>query len=186
VNGVVPSIVRTGGGMLVAAALGLLPACGPIVVDHTPQGNILDADTEDLEGGLGHWQAWYSTDLSRSTSGARRGRASLRIEITASDGWGVQLNNWPGFEAAPGPHRIELWARLADGSALDLEASVHWRDDAGKDLDSSVVTARPDRNWQRFGSDLVAPVGTIRVWVEITGSEGGPGDALEVDEIFVL
>jgi len=186
VKGAAPSIVRVGAGALIAAALGALPACGPVVVDHTPEGNILDADTEDLEGGLGHWQAWYATDLSRSTGGARRGRASLRIAITASDGWGVQLDNWPGFGAAPGPHRVELWARIAAGSALDLDTSVHWRDDAGKDLESRVVTARPGGDWEKVGSDLVAPLGTTRVWLEITGSEGRAGDALEVDEIFVL
>jgi len=192
VNGVVPSVVRVGAGAVIAvmavmaAALGALPACGPIVVDHTPAGNILDTDTEDLEGGLGHWQAWYSTEIARSTDGARRGRASLRIGITASDGWGVQLDNWPGFGAAPGPHRVELWVRIAAGSALDLDASVHWRDDSGKDLETSVVMTRPDGTWQRFGDDLIAPVGTTRVWLEITGGEGRPGDALEVDEIFVL
>jgi hypothetical protein len=167
-------------------ALGALSACGPATVDHTPAGNLLDADTEDLEGGLGHWQAWYSTHVTRSTDSARRGRASLRIAITAPDGWGVQLDNWPGYPATPGRHRIELWARTATGSALDLNVSLRWRNEAGADLQTDVVKLRPDGAWQSAGRDLDAPSATTRVSIELTGHEGGPGDTLEVDEVFVL
>lgn len=172
------------GGLLVA--LGALPACGPATADHTPAGNLLDADTEDLEGGLGHWQAWYSTTVTRSLDGARRGRASLHIAITAPDGWGVQQDNWPGFPAAPGRHRAELWARAASARALELAASIRWRDEAGADLQTSMVRAVLDGTWRAFGQDLEAPSGTTRLGVQLTGDEGGPGDAVEVDEILML
>jgi len=176
--------------LVVAAGLivlwGTLPACGPIAADHTPTGNLLDADTEDLEGGLGHWHAWYSTDISRSFEGAQRGRASLHIAITAPDGWGVEQDNWPGFPAAPGRHRAELWARAASGRALDLAASIRWRDDAGADLQTTVVRAALDGTWRSFGQDLEAPSGTTRIAVQLTGGEGGRGDTVEVDEILIL
>jgi hypothetical protein len=168
-----------------ASALSLLPACGPASVDHTPTGNILDPDTQSLEESIGHWQPWYSTDVARSTAGAQRGLASLQIEVTAPFGWGVQLDNWPGFPAAPGRHRAELWARAVSGSALELIVSVRARDDSG-DLESRALRLRLDRSWRKLGGDFMAPPGTTRIAIELTGVEGKPGDAIQVDEIFVL
>jgi hypothetical protein len=164
----------------------VLAACGPATVDHTPTGNLLDIDTQSLEESVGHWHAWYSTDITRSTGGAQRGNASLRIEVTEPFGWGVELDNWPGFPAAPGLHRTELWARSVSGSALVLVVTVHWRNESGDDLDKMELRLPLDRSWQKLGRDLTAPSGTKRLWVELTGSEGEPGDAIEVDEIFVL
>lgn len=171
---------------LAVAALCALPACGTATIDHTPQGNILDADTQSLEGGLGHWQAWYSVDVSQSTDSAQSGRASLRIDVTDPFGWGAQLDNWPGFAAGPGDHRVELWARAAAGSGLELRASVHWKTESGEDLHSEELRSPLDGAWRKLERDLPAPSGTKRVTLELTGVEGGPGDAVEVDEIFVL
>jgi hypothetical protein len=181
-----PAIPTAATAVVAAVALGVLPACGPAVVDHTPVGNILDTDTQSLEGGLGHWQAWFSTDVGRSTDDPHRGQASLRITVTAPDGWGVELDNWPGFPATPGNRHIDLWARAASGSALDLEVSIRWRNDAGGDLQTDELHMRPNDTWQPIGRDLTAPTGTSRASLELTGSEAGPGDALEVDEIFLL
>jgi len=166
--------------------LGASSGCGASTVDHTPVGNLLDADTEGLEGGLGHWEVWYSADVARTTADARRGDASLRISVTAPDGWGVQLDNWPGFSAAPGRHHVDLWVRAVSSRALDLAAAVRWRDDAGNALQTDVVRVRPSSGWQSSSRDLTAPTGTTRAAIELTGSEGGPGDVLDVDEIFLL
>jgi hypothetical protein len=181
-----PSAGFTLRALFAAGAPCVLFACGPKTVDHTPDGNLLDVDTQSIEGSVGHWQAWYSTDVTRSTHGAQNGQASLRIEITERFGWGVSLDNWPGFPAAPGRHRAELWARSVAGSALDLSVSLYFRDESGGDLDKTVVRMPLDRSWRKLGSDLTAPSGTMRVWVELTGGEGEPGDAIEVDEIYVL
>jgi hypothetical protein len=169
-----------------ASALWALPACGTATIDHTPQGNILDADTQSLEGGVGHWQAWYSVDVSRATDAAQRGSASLRIDVTDPFGWGAQLDNWPGFAAGPGEHRVELWARAVSGSALELEVSVHWKTESGEDVQAEDLRAPLDTAWRKLERDLLAPSGTKRVTLELTGVEGDPGDAVEVDEIFVL
>ena len=167
-------------------ALSLLPACGPAVLDHTPAGNILDSDTQSLEGGIGHWHAWFSTDVERDTADPHRGDASLRITVTAPNGWGVELDNWPGFPAVPGSHHVDLWARAASGSALDLVVSVVWRNDAGDDLQTDMLSTRPTSSWEPVGRDLIAPIVTTRAGLELTGSEAGPGDAVDVDEIFLL
>jgi hypothetical protein len=164
----------------------LLTGCGPTLIDHTPAGNLLDADTAGVEGGIGHWEAWYSVDVARTTADARRGRASLRITVTAPDGWGVQLDNWPGFPAAPGRHHVDLWVRAVSNTALDLEASIRWRDDAGGALQTDVVRVRPNETWQQGGRDLTAPAGTTHAALELTGSQGGPGDSVDLDEIFLL
>lgn len=171
---------------LIALLLTVLSACDPAAVDHTPEGNILDSDTESLEGGVGHWEMWYATKLARSTERPHRGQASLRIAITAPDGWGVQFDNWPGFAATAGPHHLDLWVRTAAGSALDLAATVRWRNEAGNDLQTDALRARPSGAWQAFGRDLTAPAGTTRAALEVTGSEGGAGDAIDLDEIFLL
>jgi hypothetical protein len=168
------------------SAICALSACGPVAVDHTPTGNILDVDTQSFEGGVGHWQAWYSTDIERSTEAAQRGLSCLRIEITALFGWGVQLDNWPGFHASPGPHRAELWARAVSGSALTLTASIHSRNESGDDLQSSEARMPLERAWRKLGRDFTAPPGTARIFLELTGADGEPGDAIQVDEIFVL
>jgi hypothetical protein len=183
------AVAATGGGparTVAVAALGILSGCGATIVDHTPAGNLLAADTAGLEGGIGHWEAWYSVDVARTTADARRGRASLRIAVTAPDGWGVQLDNWPGFPAAPGRHHVDLWVRAVSSTALDLEASIRWRDEAGGALQTDVVRVRPNDTWQPGDRDLIAPAGTTRAALELTGSEGGPGDRVDVDEIFLL
>jgi hypothetical protein len=169
-----------------AAALLGLSGCGGTTIDHTPEGNILDADTQSLEGGLGHWQAWYSVKVSRATGAAQRGQASLRIEVTDPFGWGAQFDNWPGFAAGPGDHRVELWGRAVSGSGLELKVSIHWKTESGDDLHAEEVRAPLNGAWQKLQRDLLAPSGTKRVTIELTGGEGDPGDALEVDEIFLL
>jgi hypothetical protein len=181
-----PSPAITAAATAAAAALATLPACGPTGLDHTPAGNILDADTESIEGGLGHWYMWFSTDLARTTDRPRRGLASMRVTVNKPYGWGVQLDNWPGFPAAPGDHHVDLAVRAAAGSALDLEVAIRWRNTAGDDLQTDVLRVRPDDAWQLIGRDLTAPAGTTRAAIELTGSEGDPGDAIDVDEIFLL
>lgn len=172
--------------VVAAASLSALSACGTTTIDHTPQGNILDADTQSLEGGLGHWQAWYSVDVSRASDGAQRGRGSLRIDITDPFGWGAQFDNWPGFAAGPGDHRAELWARAVSGSGLELKVSVRWKTESGEDLYTEELRAPLDGTWRKLERDLLAPSGTKRVTLELTGGDGDPGEALEVDEIFLL
>lgn len=171
---------------LAATALGLGSGCGPAVVDHTPSGNLFDADTESLEGGLGHWETWFSTSVARTDEDAQRGHASLRITVTAPYGWGVGLDNWPGFSARPGLHRLDVWARSVSGRALDLTSSIRWRNEAGDDLQTDMVQSRLGAPWTPAGRDLTAPPGTTRATIELTGSEGGPGDTIDVDEIFLL
>lgn len=173
-------------GSLAWALLGSLTACGPTVVDHSPTSNLLDADTSSLEAGAGHWDAWYATTISRDPDAARQGEAGLRIEITEPYGWGVTLDNYPGFRATPGAHRATFWARAVRGSSLKVELKVSWRDATGEEIQAqSLVSPVLGADWVNTRLEMVAPANAERLGVELTGDEGAPGDVLEVDEVFV-
>ncbi|MFY0564103.1 hypothetical protein ACN28E_09655 [Archangium lansingense] len=168
------------------ALLGSLTACDPAVVDHSPTSNLLDAETASLEAGVGHWTAWYGTKISRAPGAARQGEASLRIELTEPYGWGVALDNYPGFPATPGAHRATFWARAVRGSSLRVEMRVSWRDARGEELQAHRLAGPVlGADWVNARLEMVAPANAERVSVDLTGSEGDPGDALEVDGISI-
>jgi len=146
--------------------------------------NLLDADTSTIEGSLGHWVPWFSSAASRSTAQAHGGAASMQVDVTAPYGWGVQLNNWPGFAASPGPMRISFWARLRRGSA-GATMSVDWRNAAGTAIRTDTISVRRlTTTWQQASAGVVAPPGTARVTVELTG-RGAAGHSLFLDDIVV-
>lgn len=159
--------------------------CEPAVIDHSPDSNLFDADSASLEGGLGQWAGWYSAEVSRSAEAARAGEAGLRVEVTAPYGWGVQLDNWPGLAAAPGLHRASFWVSAAQG-APPVELRLTWRDGNAESLGSEVLTSpEVSTQWVRTVAEVTAPAGTEHVSVDLTGSEGAPGDLIDLDA-FVL
>ncbi|WP_241758617.1 hypothetical protein [Pyxidicoccus parkwayensis] len=163
-----------------------LTACDPAIIDHAPTSNLLDAETASLETGLGQWSAWYSTEISREATAARDGEAGLRVAVTGPYGWGVQLDNWPGFAASPGAHRVSFWARGTPGHSLVAQMRVGWRDASGEELQSEQLSSAVlSAEWVRTARELTAPPGTERVWVEVTGSEGAPGDVIDLDVLVV-
>jgi hypothetical protein len=148
--------------------------------------NHLDGDTAGLEGGTGRWTPWYSSGISRSTAQARSGAASLQVNITAAYGWGVTLNNWPGFAASPGMKTIGFWARLGSGGSLGARLTTKWRDSAGRDLRVDTIgLAQLTSSWQYVRADVEAPPGTATVYLELTSTSGVTNDVLYIDDIFV-
>src|SRR5215472_13330251 len=55
--------------------------------------NLLDANSQGFEGGIGKWAPWYSTSITRSTAAAEAGSASLLVKITGPYGWGIAMND---------------------------------------------------------------------------------------------
>ncbi|MCA1704862.1 MAG: hypothetical protein LC808_16985, partial [Actinobacteria bacterium] len=150
----------------------------PLSTDH------LDADTQGLEATKGRWADWYSATSIRSTSQARTGIASLRVDVAAPYGWGVQLNNYPGFSATAGPKTIGFSGLAGSGSA-GATMTVKWRNDAGTTLQTDTVALNSlGSTWRDVSADVVAPTGTTKVFVELSHSSGGPGDFLYVDDII--
>jgi hypothetical protein len=63
---------------------------------------------------------------------------------------------------------------------------VSWRDATGKELQAhQLVGPVLGADWVNARLEMVAPANAERVSVDLTGSEGGPGDVLEVDGVFV-
>jgi len=161
-------------------------ACEPAIIDHSPTSNLLDAETASLETGLGAWTAWYAVTVSSASTTAREGDAVLRVEVTEPYGWGVSLDNWPGFAASPGTHRASFWARGTPGRSLVAEMRVLWRDSGGRELRAETFSSPVlSGQWVRAARELTAPEGTERVSVEVTGAEGGPGDVIELDALVI-
>ncbi len=174
--------------IMAAAILGLLqlevirPA-DPALGDTD---NHLDAQTQSLESGVGHWSPWYSATPDRSTAQARSGAASLRIGVTAPYGWGVHLDNYPGFAATAGAKRIGFWALQPQGASSSVTLRVTWRDRDGAELASDAISVpSTTASWQESSADVVAPPGTTKVWLELTGDAGAAGDEVFVDEVVV-
>jgi len=152
----------------------------------TPGSSVLDADTSTLEGSTGHWVPWFSSAVSRS-SAAHGGNFGLAIDVTAPYGWGVTLDNWPGFATGPEPKTIAFAALAGTGPNLGTTMSVDWRDAAGTVLrtDTVAIPAVSPYAWTVASADVTAPSGTARATVEITSPSGGPGDRVYVDDIVV-
>src|SRR5262249_3937287 len=136
--------------------------------------NLLDANSQGFEGGVGKWAPWYSTSITRSTAASEAGSASLLVNITAPYGWGMAMNNWPGLPASPGAMTISFWARRNTGtSALSPSLVVHWRDASSNDIRVDTVTlSNLTTAWRQATLSTSAPAGTKYVGLELTGDTG--------------
>jgi hypothetical protein len=171
----------------VFALLGLLVGCGPLHVDHSPTTNLLDDQTSSLEGGVGQWTDWYSARIASDAAAARVGASGLRIAVTAQYGWGVTLDNWPGFRAGEGHHRATFWARSVRGDRITTEMRITWRNPAGGDLrKDSLFSPVLGSQWVKSALETVAPAGTDRVGVDIVGVEGEVDDVIDVDAVYLI
>jgi hypothetical protein len=150
-----------------------------------PAGNALDADTATLEGSIGHWIPWFSAAVTQNASKAEAGTHSLKVQITAPNGWGVQLNNSPGFIATPGSKTIRFWG-MSTVKNLGANLEAQWRDGAGNVLaTSSASIGALTGTWQQASAAASAPAGTAFVTVTFTGTTGVLGNTLFLDEIYV-
>lgn len=139
------------------------------------QGATFDADTATIEGTVGKWAPWFSTTVSRSTEQAHTGTASLKVDVTAPNGWGVQLSNWPGFAATPGNKTIGFWGKNGLGT-LGATLNVRWRDASNADLQTDTISIPSlSTTWQQATKDVVAPTGTTTVYLELVSTSGGAG-----------
>ncbi|WP_164001710.1 right-handed parallel beta-helix repeat-containing protein [Pyxidicoccus caerfyrddinensis] len=150
-----------------------------------PVTNDLDADTTTLEGSVGQWQDWYSETLTRTSEEAHTGTHSLRVDVTASWGWGVQLANWPGFATTPGVKTLGLWGKLGAGAGLTPKMTVKWMDATHAVLQTHEVTLPAlTTTWQKVSAVVDAPAGASTVLVYLTGS-GSPGEYFYLDDLVV-
>lgn len=148
--------------------------------------NHVDLETRGMEGGAGRWTAWYATAIGRSTRQAAVGTASLRVDISGPNGWGVALDNWPGFAASPGHKVIGFQARKGSSAPLGVSMRVSWRNSFKATIRTDTVSI-PSllATWQTARANVVAPSGTAFVSIALVHRSGGIGDHLFVDEVIV-
>ncbi len=147
-------------------------------------GNSLDANTATLESTNGQWGNWYSATIANTTTQVHTGTHSLQVKVTANNGWGVQLLNWPGFTTTPGQKTISFWG-LKGTNTTAVTMGVTWMSADNKPLQTnqlaipSLTTA-----WQKASSVVAAPAGTTHVYLNFVGNSS-KGTIFYLDDIFV-
>jgi hypothetical protein len=168
-------------------AFALSCGCNTVVVDHQPlagAGNLLDADTASMEGGLGHWAPWYSVTLSRAGDAGEQGAACMQIAIS-NNLFGVSIDDFPGFAASAGPHYASFWARAPIATDIGVSLNVNWMDANQQSLQQDSLTSPTlTPAWQETAQNLQAPAGTVTVWPTFVGN-GQAGEVLEIDNVFL-
>lgn len=154
----------------------------------TPQpisdGNALDADTAGIENSLGKWTNWYATNVSQSTREAHSGTQSMFVKVTASNGWGVQLSNWPGFSATSGLKTISFWAKQDTGKAK-ITMKVQWFNASRKTIKTGkIVISLLNSSWQKSEATVSVPSGATSAYVTFTG-RNNTGTTFYIDDVFV-
>ncbi len=147
--------------------------------------NHLNANTATLEGGVGNWSAWYSSSVSQTTEEAHSGTHSLKVNVTDGGGWGVELSNWPGFDATPGDKVLTWWAKAGSGT-ITPTMTVKWLNSSNAVLQTDTVpmSSSLTSTWQKSTSYVTAPTGTATVLVTLTGG-GSTSDYFYADDFVV-
>jgi hypothetical protein len=163
---------------------------GSNITGQTPVANMLDADTSTLEGSIGKWQDWFSTTPTRSTDTAHTGTHSLKVAMNTGGSWGVELNNWPGFDVqTSGPKRVSFWAKQGTGSVSNVRLRVTWYDANDQVIsDPQNPTEVPltlSTSWQEGEADVTAPAGANTVHLQFLSSSGGAGNSIYIDDTVV-
>lgn len=148
--------------------------------------------TLDVAGSIGQWQPWYglasTSPLSQSTAAVHDGTYGLSITTTGpGDYWGIQIANYPGFAASPGPATISFWASAGSGSSsTGATLTVTWYSSTGAQLGTSsvAVSGTLTSAWTQASTNVVAPTGTASAFVQLTGQMSS-GSVIYADSFFV-
>lgn len=152
----------------------------------TTGSNVLDADTSTIENSKGKWQAWYSTSVTQSADTARSGARSLKVAVTAQNGWGVQLSNWPGFAVGSGNKTVSFWGKMGSGKKVPVYMRVRWFNANRQVLKTdNVVINQLSNTWQQGKINTTAPVGTATVNLEFYSSQGNKGNIYYFDDFVI-
>lgn len=147
--------------------------------------NVLNPDTATFEGSIGQWQDWYSTTPTQSTDQAHTGTNSMKVLLTGSGGWAVQLSNYPGFTIGPGAKRASFWARQGSGSIANVSLHVKWYNGAQQLVQTDTVPLTLNGSWQQATADLTAPADVATVHLDFMSGSGSTGDSIYIDDVIV-
>lgn len=163
---------------------------GSSIGGQTPVANMLDSATATLETAGDKWQDWFSTSPTRSTDTAHTGSYSLKVAMTAGGSWGVELNNWPGFDVrTSGEKKVSFWAKQGTGAVPNVRLRVTWYDANDQVISNPQnpveVPLTLSTEWQQAVADVAAPVGANTVHLQFLSSSGGAGNSIYVDDIVI-
>lgn len=148
--------------------------------------NYFDDNTATLEAGIGQWVSWFSTNVSRSTAEAHTGTHSLKIDITAPFGWGVELSNPTGPQITTRDKHVSFWAKLGAGTNIKAKLEVRWLDESQNLLRADVLTTPIlTSTWQETTQDITPPVGATNVSISVVDNSGTSGNSLYLDDIVI-
>lgn len=130
--------------------------------DHQVIANYLDDDTGTLEGSIGQWTAWFSTSVARTVAEAHGGTHSLKINITAPFGWGVQLTDPVGPQVTPTNKTFSFWAKLGAGTNIRATMEIRWLDASQNLLRADTITSPVlTSSWQQASAVVTPPAGFV-------------------------
>jgi hypothetical protein len=156
------------------------PNTPPVVHNH------LDTDTSSVEESAGEWTGWYSANVSRSDETAHTGSHSLKVNVTDPWGWGVELANWPGFEANEGVKNLSFWGKLGSGTNVKPKMTVKWLDENQTLLQTDTVTLLAlTTSWQKASVTIEAPAGTALVRAYLTDGAAVANDYFYLDDFVI-
>jgi hypothetical protein len=155
--------------------------------DHLVVANAVDLDTATLEGSIGEWISWFSATVSRSSAEAHTGTHSLKVDITAQFGWGVQLNDPSGFPITPAEKTISYWVKLGSGTNLFSRMDVRWIDENGTVIGTTAQLLSPalTTNWQQVSTTATPPAGAKSASIVIVHSSGTAGNSIYIDDVVI-
>lgn len=148
--------------------------------------NALDEDTATIEGSIGDWISWFSTNISRTSAEAHTGTYSMKVDITAPFGWGVQFGDSAGFPVTTTPKLVSFWGKLGSGTSLSARMDIRWLDEDQNTLRTDSTLISPlTASWQQSSVALTPPAGTATVNLSIVHSSGTAGNSLYIDDVIV-
>ena len=148
--------------------------------------NVIDTNTATLEGTIGKWISWYSDTVSRTNEQAHTGSYSLKVDITAPFGWGVQLND-SGYATTPKQKTISFWGRLGSGTNLNATMQIVWLNAAGTPVGSteSLTMSSLDNTWRQASKVVTPPNGAVTASAAIVNSSGTAGNNIYLDDFVI-
>ncbi len=155
--------------------------------DHLIVANAIDDDTATLEGSIGKWTSWFSSNVSQSTAEAHSGTHSLKVDITAPFGWGVQLTDPNGFPVTTTSKYVSFWGKLGTGTNLKARMEVQWLNASHNLLRTDTITSPIlTSSWQKTTSPLLTmPAGAATANVVFVDSSGVAGNSMYIDDVYI-
>lgn len=146
--------------------------------------------SETYEGGsTGAEVVWFSCTTANSTAQAHTGSGSLLCATTATDGSGVQLNNFPYFAvAASSSYDFSIWYIQTAGTMPTVAWNIHWYDSGGAPISSALVSMPNATSWTQASGTFTSPVGAVTVGWDFQWSVSTvttPAQTFAIDDLLV-